>query len=293
MSGVSIAIPCHDHWQYLDECLASVMAQTHTDWEAIVVDDASTVPGLEAAQARWSDPRIRFLRHEKSRGPGPARNTAIRAAKNAIVVTLDGDDMLLPQYVATLLPQLEADPSLDCIFPDFEFFGFENRIHTFRDIELGELAHWQHLPAQVMMRKSLWEKVGGYCEAEALRAGNEDWDFWIAAAAVGFRFRRHPQPLYRYRTKQTSTTTRLRAVDHITREAIYQRHAKFIDQHFTRAEFLGTGYWRSADTACVDGRLFDSLKLGARAMQLWPDWPRARTLLRRNFTRALRGSSSS
>ncbi len=291
MTSVSIAIPSHNHWAFLDECLASVLAQTHADWEAIVVDDGSTAPGFEAARARWSDPRIRWLSHEKSRGPGPARNTAIRAARHPYIAVLDSDDMLAPDYLSTLLPRLEADPQLDCIYPHFEFFGHENRVRAFHDFALGELAQWQHMPAQVLMRKSLWERIGGFCEDPALRAGNEDWDFWIGAAEAGFRWEQYPEPLYRYRTQKTSLTTKLRAVDHLTREVIYRRHSAFIDRHFSRREFLGTGYWRSADAACVNHLRLRSLWLAARAMCLWPDAPRARDLVRRNLTSFRTGAS--
>jgi glycosyltransferase involved in cell wall biosynthesis len=280
MSAVSIAIPCHNHWQFLDECLASLVAQTHTDWEAIVVDDGSTKPASEPLLARWNDPRIHWLRNERALGPAAARNRAIQTGRHAILVTLDADDALCPAYLATLLAALAAEPELDCVFPDFEFFGVENHVHEFREREHSELARWQYLPAQVMMRRTLWLRAGGYCEDPALPAGNEDWDFWLAAAGTGYRAAHVAQPLYRYRTQAGSLSHRLRAVDHLSREFMYRRHRVFLERYTTHARFVGPGYWRSAEAVLANGHRLKALPLLWRASRFAPDVPRLRNFFR-------------
>ena len=291
MTGVTIVVPCHNHWQFIDECLSSVVAQTYTQWETIVVDDGSSTDGLEKARERWTDERIKWRRHPIALGPAAARNSGIRAACYPIIVTLDADDFLHPQYLFKLVSILDLDASVDCVFPDFVFFGVQNRIHTFdtfKRSDPGELARSQHLPAQVMMRKRLWEEVGGYFEDKSLPPGNEDWDFWLAAAEHGYRAVHIAEPLYYYRTQEQSLSIRLRAVDYLSRECMYARHRAFIDRYSSRESFLSAGYWRSAAAVCSSSSLGKALLLGARAFYLSGDMPLARNLLRNILSQARR-----
>lgn len=280
---VSVIIPTLNRWQFLDECLTSIAAQTMTDWEAIVVNDASDEPDTDRIREKWSDARFQWIDHPTRRGIAAARNSGIRAARSPLVFTLDNDDMLYPQCLERLSEAL-VDPEIDCAFSDFEFFGTESRIHRFEDLPIADLAITQFIPAQMMMRKTLWEKVEGYCEDEGLAFGNEDWDFCLSAAEAGFRFRHVHETLYRYRVHAggISKSTLIRN-DYRTREVMYRRHRLFIDRHSQRGKFVGPGYWRSAAAFCEAGATLKSLFLGLRAFLLLPDAPLARDLLRRNI----------
>jgi glycosyltransferase involved in cell wall biosynthesis len=286
--SVSIVIPSFNRWHFLDECLASVAAQTDRDWEAIVVNDGSSEPDTDGIRGKWSDAKFRWIDHETSRGPAAARNTGIRAANHPLIFTLDNDDTLYPQCLERLRP-LFGDGQIDCAFPDFEFFGEEERIHRFEDLEIGKLANSQFIPAQVLMRKSLWEKAGGYCEDPALPRGNEDWDFWLGAAAKGFRYQHLHEPLYRYRVhKGGLSKTSLIREDWRSRKFMYRRHQRFIDYYSSRKEFLAPGYWRSAAALCGAGSALISLAIGFRAFTLQPNALLARDLIRRNLVSTLK-----
>ena len=143
-----------------------------------------------------------------------------------------------------------------------------------------------------MMRKRLWEQVGGYFEDKSLPTGNEDWDFWLAAAEHGYRAVHIPEPLYYYRTQEQSLSIRLRAVDYLSRECMYARHRAFIDRHSSREAFLSVGYWRSAASACSNSSLGKAFFLGVRAFYLSGDVPLARNLLRNVLLQARRKFSS-
>lgn len=281
--SISVVIPTLDRWQYLDECIASVAAQTSKDWQAIVVNDGSSEPDTENVRRKWSDERFVWIDHPHSRGPAAARNSGIRAAQHALIFTLDDDDTLHPHCLERLRPILD-DPEIDCAFPDFEFFGSENRIHSFEDLEIGQLAFTQFLPAQVLMRKSLWKKMNGYWENPALRFGNEDWDFWLSAAECGFRYYHLHEPLYRYRMHERGLSkSNLILEDYRSREVMYRRHRRFIDYYSNRKDFLGPGYWRSAAAFCGHGSVIKSLALGLRAFTLQPNILFARDLVRKNL----------
>ncbi len=97
MPEVSVVIPTYNRALYIDRALRSVLAQTYTDLEVIVVDDGSTddTPGRVQALAQ-ADSRIRYVRHETNQGAQAARNTGIQAAQGNYIAFLDSDDEWLP-----------------------------------------------------------------------------------------------------------------------------------------------------------------------------------------------------
>jgi hypothetical protein len=117
------------------------------------------------------------------------------------------------------------------------------------------------------MRRSLWERVGGYCEAPDLRAGNEDWDFYLAAAEIGFIAGHIPEPLYYYRQHKESMVTRLRYTEYHTREFMYARHRQLFDHYGTKKVFLAEGYQRSAEAALSRGERLRTVFLAIKAAQ--------------------------
>ncbi len=99
-------IPAYNRANVLPRAIKSVLNQTFTDYEIIVVDDASTDD--TGAVARNSDGPLRVICHELNRGPAAARNTGIRAARGAYVAFLDSDDEWLPGKLARQIGLLEG-----------------------------------------------------------------------------------------------------------------------------------------------------------------------------------------
>lgn len=94
---VSILMPAFNALHTLGEAVASVQAQSHTDWELLIVDDASrdgTYARAEALAAE--DIRIRLLRHAENKGAAATRNTALAAAQGRYIAFLDADDLWHP-----------------------------------------------------------------------------------------------------------------------------------------------------------------------------------------------------
>ena len=98
---VSVVIPAYNYARYLPEAIRSVLAQTHSDLECIVVDDGSTDNTREVVSA-IEDPRVRYV-HQANAGLSSARNTGIREAEHPFVGFLDADDRWLPQFVTRAL----------------------------------------------------------------------------------------------------------------------------------------------------------------------------------------------
>ena len=104
----------------LEEAIASVRAQTFTDWELCLVDDGSTNPDVIAALERHaaSDPRIHLTRRDTAGGISAATNAALELATGDYIALLDHDDTLAPDALQRVADQIAAQPDLDMIYTD-------------------------------------------------------------------------------------------------------------------------------------------------------------------------------
>src|ERR1700735_2324703 len=101
MPLVSIVTPVYKAGPWLKETLASVRAQTLTDWEQILVDDGSSDNSVAIAEAAAKqDARFTLIRTPQNMGPSSARNLAIEAARGRFIAFLDADDLWLPEKLA-------------------------------------------------------------------------------------------------------------------------------------------------------------------------------------------------
>jgi len=98
MARVSVIVAAHEAAQTLPAALASIAAQTFSDWEVVVCDDGSSDGTGEVARAALGD-RLTVVRHEAPAGPGGARNAAAAAASGELLATLDADDRWLEDFL--------------------------------------------------------------------------------------------------------------------------------------------------------------------------------------------------
>jgi glycosyltransferase involved in cell wall biosynthesis len=108
---VSIMVPCYNSAKTLPMALASVLAQTYSTWECIVVDDGSS-DDPHAVVSCIDDPRIRFHRFEKNRGRAAARQQALDMAQGDYLCMLDADDWLYTWKIQWQVDIMEANPQL-------------------------------------------------------------------------------------------------------------------------------------------------------------------------------------
>ncbi len=197
---VSVIVPVHGRLRLLDRAAASVLAQTETRLELILVDDASPKPVAAWAAARVQDARLRCLRLERQGGHVRARNAGIARARAPLVAFLDSDDLWRPRYLETLLPLFD-DASAQIVFCDYDLIDAEGRVLRRGAIRppsgelgralapaLGKLP--MPLPPATIVRRALFERVGPF--DEAFRRGWDDWDFFCrvgrALGPKAFRF---------------------------------------------------------------------------------------------------------
>jgi glycosyltransferase involved in cell wall biosynthesis len=120
---LSVVIPTRNRPQLLGEALRSLAEQTLHNWEAIVVDDASTEAAKSADVARCCDSRVRVIHHATRQGGSAAKNTGLRAATGRLITFLDDDDLLAPEYLARASDLLQRHEDLDGTFMNVARFG--------------------------------------------------------------------------------------------------------------------------------------------------------------------------
>ena len=188
---VSVVIPTCNRAGSLPRAVGSVLAQTWTDFELLIVDDHST-DETPAVTARFADGRIRSFRHERNSGQSKALNTGIEHARGEYVAFLDDDDEWLPGKLAAQVALLDAAPpavGLVYCWRDELDEASRRRIGTPRltlggDIFEHALAlHLPVSPSSWLVRRSTARSVGGF--DEALRRA-KDVDFMSRICARGW-----------------------------------------------------------------------------------------------------------
>src|SRR4051812_32980717 len=118
---MTVVIPAYGVGPMLADAIDSVIAQDRADWTMIVVDDGD-VRVAEHVAPYLGDPRISFLQTDNG-GLPTARNRAIAMADTPYVALLDGDDMLEPDFVSSMVAAIEASPRIGFATGDAVFFG--------------------------------------------------------------------------------------------------------------------------------------------------------------------------
>ncbi len=206
---VSVIIPAFNAERTLEEPVESLLAQTHSDWEAIIVDDGScdgTVAAAESYARR--DPRFRVITQANA-GVSVARNAGIAEANHDWLLFLDADDTIAPRHLELMTRALAGDDSLDavhCGWCSVTPRGYRTCISVPK-IEgdlFEELAiDWQFAIHACVVRKAVVEEVGGF---QPGLATSEDWDLWQKVARAGARFGKVPDLLAFYRMRPGSAS---------------------------------------------------------------------------------------
>ena len=199
--AVSIVIPCYKQAELLPDAVESVVAQTLTDWELVIVDDGSpddTEQVAEALAARHPTKNIRVVRQDNA-GLSSARNAGIAVTRGEYVLPLDADDRIAPTMLERTHRLLEENPRVAIAYTDIRRFGDDDTVVRVREFSPLILPAVNCFSYCSLYRREVWEAVGGY--NSNMVHGYEDWDFWVGAVEHGYRARRIPDPLVEYRIR--------------------------------------------------------------------------------------------
>ena len=202
---ISVIVPCYNQAQYLDECLQSVLDQTYTDWECIIVNDGSSDHTEEVAK-KWlkKDPRFKYI-HKENGGLSSARNAGITQAKGEWVLPLDADDKIGNLYLELAEKEFSKNPTV--IYCNAEFFGNMQKKWEMPRYDYGNLIYYNQIFCSAFFRKIDWQKVNGY--DENMKFGREDWEFWMAILNEDSMVIRLEYLGFHYRRKEISMDVKI------------------------------------------------------------------------------------
>ncbi|MFN8496850.1 MAG: glycosyltransferase family A protein [Anaerolineae bacterium] len=188
MPEVTVIIPTYNRPELLRRAIASVVAQTFEEWEAIIVDDGSPME-VASTVAAFGDSRLRYIRQENS-GPSVARNRGLEHANGEYVAFLDDDDMFLPHKLELQVEVMRRQSACDVVLGGYRIVDPEGRL-------LKEEQPWGHhnpnevktwllgcptIPSVPLIRTQALADCGGF---DTMLDRPEDWDLFLRLARDG------------------------------------------------------------------------------------------------------------
>jgi glycosyltransferase involved in cell wall biosynthesis len=182
---VAIITPAFNAAPYIGDTIRSVLAQTHSDWRMVIVDDGSTDATAQVA-ARFADPRLTVI-SRPNQGVSAARNHGLTLADGEAVQFLDADDQLAQDALARLTEALSANPWAGAAAGAYRRVGGDHpaarSITPPGEADLFPLLlirnHFIN-GGQILLRRSVVDRAGGF--RTDLSFG-EDWEYWVRVAA--------------------------------------------------------------------------------------------------------------
>lgn len=215
---LSVVIPAHNAAGTLAETLDSLLAQTRSDWRAIIVDDGSTDSTRRVAEEYVArDMRFSLLTHDGvPEGVSAARNRGVAAAGGRWLLFLDSDDTIEPSFVATMVGKLEANPGAKVVYCGSRLMTAEGRRGPSWIPSEVARSPFETLARQTLVvmhgaviDRALVVALGGF---DVTLRTYEDMDLFHRIARTGVAFLLVPLPLSIYRMRQGSLCTAARAM---------------------------------------------------------------------------------
>jgi glycosyltransferase involved in cell wall biosynthesis len=200
---VSVIMPYYNAGRFIAQAIESILAQTFTDFEVLLINDGSTDASEEILQLYSNDPRLVFVRNERNCGVAAALNTGLRVAKGVVFARMDADDLAAPQRLEKQVDYLSTHP--DCILcgTDVVLIDANQRVigtrqfpHTDHEIKRQLLRVNPFCHPTVCLPATIVRQYGLQYSAEFPRA--EDYHFWLRLASYG-QFVNLPEKLLQWR----------------------------------------------------------------------------------------------
>ena len=233
---LSVVIPCYNQGQFLVEAIASVERSAVERCELVIVNDGSTQPRTIEV--------LDVLRHagyhiidQANAGLAATRNNGIHAARGRYILALDADNRVTPDFIASAIRVLNTEAHVGVVYSDRLEFGLRSGRAVVPEFDIDALLWWNFIDACAVYRREIWQACDGY---DASAAVLEDWEFWIAVAKRGWRFRKLSNVAFEYRVRPNSM---LRSADDkrlsSTCEYILRKHRELYEKQFGKVLIAG------------------------------------------------------
>jgi glycosyltransferase involved in cell wall biosynthesis len=241
---IDVIITSYNYGRYLARAIESVRIQTHDNLNIVVVDDASTDNTGQIARAY---PTIRYVRNQRNLGCIGAMNEGLKVTSAPLLVFLDADDELLPNFINDLLAALQAHPEAAMAYGQVQYSGERNHIYRSFPFSRIKLIHaGNYISKTCLTRREAFDRVGGF--RANMSSGQEDWDLWLSYIDAGFRGIYVPKPVLNYTIHSHSRNTNVIGTTKnkkLNLSLIRQNHSKLYDWRFKIIHPFYMTYWLS------------------------------------------------
>lgn len=181
---VSVVMPVFNGVLYIEEAVNSILNQIFTDFELIIVDDAST-DGTRDVLKSFTDPRIKLVFKEVNRGVSSATNDGFRLAQGKYIARMDGDDIAVKERFEKQVKVLENNPNIIICGSLVQYLGDSNVIIPYKE-KHQEIITDLLISCSICMGATMFRRkeLSGYFYDENRNSG-EDYDFWTKVAWLG------------------------------------------------------------------------------------------------------------
>jgi glycosyltransferase involved in cell wall biosynthesis len=266
---VSIVLPTYNRESLLSRAIRSVLNQTYSNFELIVVDDCS-IDCTESVAKGFHDDRIRYVRHERKKGAAIARNNGIIAAKGKYIAFQDSDDEWLPTKLEKQINAFNSAPrELGVVYNSFWIIDHNKRTivpsSSIKKTE-GKIhdalldMNFISTPAAIV-RKECFKKVGMFADIPRF----QDWELWIRISKY-YSFKHLREPLVN-QYRQLDSISRHTDVLISARKYIL---SKYFNEISEKPKLLSKHYSDIAIYLCSKGDTNEGRKYFFKAMSAYP-----------------------
>lgn len=209
---ISVILPVYNAEEYISEAIQSILNQSYSSFEIIVINDGST-DRTEDVVKSLNDNRIRYHKNEKNLKLISTLNLGLQLAKGKYIARLDADDLVLPNRFETQIHFLESHPDYGIVGTYAEEFGTSQSILEYvtedEDIRYAFLTHNPFIHSSVMIRKSILTDFNLYFNPKWLHV--EDYGLWISLLAHA-KGKNIPEVLVKYRVHESQISFKFREI---------------------------------------------------------------------------------
>lgn len=182
---ITVLLPVYNCELYIKEAVDSILNQTYSDFEFLIIDDAST-DATVAIIKTYNDPRIQLIQKPQNSGYTNSLNYGLSIAKGEYIARMDGDDISLPERFAKQVAFLDANLDVILCGTFYSIIGTERVVtvpENFEDIKLALLRKCCFGHPTVMIRKNSLDRLLVIYDVNKEPA--EDYDLWVRLLAIG------------------------------------------------------------------------------------------------------------
>lgn len=201
---ISVLMPVYNTEAFLREAITSVLDQSHTDFELVIINDGSS-DGSDAIVRSFADPRIRYVVHDRNRGLIAVLNEGLELAKGRYIARMDADDVMRKARLAKQFAFMEAHRHIAVVASFVDYINADGEVTGVWDIDRAIVTEAQI--SRMMPRTNCIAHPSVLIRKDALgsaryapqQKGAEDWDLWMRLLARGKRIAKVAEPLIGYR----------------------------------------------------------------------------------------------